>query len=45
MDGPDGNSENGKYRLTEFGIVAIEQAKKDGIWDATKGEPITDEKM
>lgn len=28
--------------MTEFGILAIEQAKKDGTWDATKGEPITD---
>lgn len=31
--------------MTEFGILAIEQAKKDGTWDVTKGEPITDEQV
>ncbi|PKM49691.1 MAG: hypothetical protein CVV02_14545 [Firmicutes bacterium HGW-Firmicutes-7] len=35
--------ENGM--MTEFGIHAIEQAKKDGTWYAPKGEPITDEQV
>lgn len=34
---------NGK--MTEYGMLAIEQAKRDGTWDAPKGEPITDKQV
>lgn len=31
--------------MTEKGLAAIEQAKKDGTWDAPKAEPIGDEQI
>jgi uncharacterized protein YdeI (YjbR/CyaY-like superfamily) len=31
--------------MTEKGLAAIEQAKKDGIWDSAKPEPISDEQI
>ncbi|MGD8780920.1 MAG: YdeI/OmpD-associated family protein [Ignavibacteria bacterium] len=31
--------------MTEYGLIAIEQAKKDKTWDAKKGEPISDEQV
>lgn len=34
-----------KGLMTEFGMHAIEQAKKDGTWDAPKRKPITDEQV
>jgi len=35
--------ENGK--MTEYGLMAIEQAKRDGIWDAPKQEPISEDQI
>ena len=35
--------ENGK--MTEYGLVAIEQAKRDGTWDVPKREPISDNQI
>ena len=32
-------------RMTEHGLAAIEQAKKDGTWDTRKPEPIGDEQI
>ncbi|GAB6109472.1 YdeI/OmpD-associated family protein [Fusibacter bizertensis] len=32
-------------RMTEFGVMAIEKAKKSGRWDAVKDEKITDEQV
>lgn len=32
-------------QMTEFGINAINQAKKDGTWDAPTNEPMTDEQI
>ena len=34
---------NGK--MTEYGLIAIEQAKKDKTWDAKKSAPISDEQV
>lgn len=31
--------------MTEYGLIAIEQAKKDKTWDTKKGEPISDEQV
>ena len=35
--------ENG--RMTEYGMTAIEQAKRDGTWDTPKQEPISDSQI
>ena len=35
--------ESGK--MTEYGIMAIEQAKTSGIWDAPGAEPVTDDQI
>lgn len=35
--------ENGK--MTEYGIMAVEQAKKSGTWDIAKEEPISDSQI
>ena len=34
-----------KGLMTELGETAVETAKKNGIWDAPKGNPITDEQI
>jgi len=34
-----------KKRMTELGEKTIESAKKNGMWDAPKREPITDEQV
>jgi len=31
--------------MTDFGLAKIEEAKKNGMWDAPKPEPITDEQV
>ena len=31
--------------MTEYGIMAIEQAKKSGTWDIAKEEPISDSQI
>ena len=31
--------------MTEYGLIAIEQAKKDKTWDAKKGAPVSDEQV
>jgi uncharacterized protein YdeI (YjbR/CyaY-like superfamily) len=35
--------ESGK--MTEYGMAAVEQAKKSGAWNAPKAEPISDEQI
>ena len=35
--------ENG--RMTEYGMAAIEQAKKSGTWDSPKQVPVTDDQV
>jgi len=31
--------------MTEYGIAAIERAKKEGTWDVPKGEPVSDSQI
>ncbi len=31
--------------MTEYGMAAVEQAKKSGNWDTPKAEPINDEQI